>query len=51
MDSRPLNQLDFLLEVDDASRAGALRFQDEAGVSGGSPQPSISILSRIAYAS
>jgi len=32
MDSRPLNQLDFLLEVDDASRAGALRFQDEAGV-------------------
>jgi serine/threonine-protein kinase HipA len=31
-DSSPLNQLDFLLEVDDASRAGALRFQDEAGV-------------------
>jgi serine/threonine-protein kinase HipA len=31
-DSRPLNQLDFLLEVDDASRAGALRFQDDAGV-------------------
>ena len=32
MDSRTLNQLDFLLEVDDASRAGALRFQDEEGV-------------------
>ncbi len=31
MNSRPLNQLDFLLEVDDASRAGALRFQDEEG--------------------
>jgi serine/threonine-protein kinase HipA len=31
-DFRPMNQLDFLLEVDDASRAGALRFQDEAGV-------------------
>jgi serine/threonine-protein kinase HipA len=31
VDSRPLNQLDFLLAVDDASRAGALRFQDEAG--------------------
>ncbi len=32
VDSRPLNQLDFLLEVDDASRVGALRFQDEDGV-------------------
>jgi serine/threonine-protein kinase HipA len=32
VDSRPLNQLDFLLEVDDASRVGALRFQDEEGV-------------------
>jgi serine/threonine-protein kinase HipA len=31
-DSAPLSQLDFLLAVDDASRAGALRFQDEAGV-------------------
>jgi hypothetical protein len=32
VDSGPLNRLDFLLEVDDASRAGALRFQDEEGV-------------------
>ena len=32
MGSTPLSQLDFLLAVDDASRAGALRFQDEAGV-------------------
>lgn len=31
-DSRPLNPLDFLLAVDDANRAGALRFQDESGV-------------------
>jgi serine/threonine-protein kinase HipA len=31
-DSGPLNSLDFLLEVDDASRVGALRFQDEEGV-------------------
>lgn len=31
VDSQPLNDLDFLLEVDDASRAGALRFQDEEG--------------------
>ena len=30
--SRPLNALDFLLAVDDASRVGALRFQDENGV-------------------
>jgi len=30
-DLRPLNDLDFLLEVDDASRVGALRFQDEKG--------------------
>lgn len=30
-DSRPLNSLDCLLYVDDASRIGALRFQDEAG--------------------
>jgi serine/threonine-protein kinase HipA len=29
LDMRPLNDLDFLLEVDDASRVGALRFQDE----------------------
>jgi serine/threonine-protein kinase HipA len=31
-DSRPLTALDFLLAVDDASRVGALRFQDEDGV-------------------
>ncbi len=31
-DSRPLTHLDFLLEVDDPSRVGALRFQDEAGI-------------------
>lgn len=31
-ESRPLGHLDFLLEVDDESRAGALRFQDEEGV-------------------
>jgi len=29
LDTQPLNDLDFLLEVDDASRVGALRFQDE----------------------
>lgn len=28
----PLNELDFLLAVDDASRVGALRFSDEQGV-------------------
>lgn len=28
----PLQSIDFLLAVDDASRVGALRFQDEAGV-------------------
>ncbi len=32
VDSRPLAHLDFLLAVDDASRVGALRFQDEEGV-------------------
>jgi serine/threonine-protein kinase HipA len=31
-DAHPLRHLDFLLEVDDASRVGALRFQDEEGV-------------------
>jgi serine/threonine-protein kinase HipA len=31
-DSRPLNALDFLLAVDDFSRVGALRLQDEDGV-------------------
>ncbi|MGH7022987.1 MAG: type II toxin-antitoxin system HipA family toxin [Caulobacteraceae bacterium] len=29
LDPRPLNELDFLLAVDDFSRLGALRFQDE----------------------
>ncbi|HEY1690530.1 MAG TPA: type II toxin-antitoxin system HipA family toxin [Polyangiaceae bacterium] len=32
VDSRPLNDLDFLLAVDDVSRVGALRVQDEEGV-------------------
>jgi serine/threonine-protein kinase HipA len=32
VESRPLNALDFLLAVDDASRVGALRFQDADGV-------------------
>ena len=32
VESHPLNALDFLLAVDDASRVGALRFQDEDGV-------------------
>ncbi|HEY2515787.1 MAG TPA: type II toxin-antitoxin system HipA family toxin [Polyangiaceae bacterium] len=32
VDSRPLGDLDFLLAVDDVSRVGALRFQDEEGV-------------------
>ncbi len=31
-DDRPLNALDFLLAVDDTSRVGALRLQDEEGV-------------------
>ncbi|MBK6687729.1 MAG: type II toxin-antitoxin system HipA family toxin [Deltaproteobacteria bacterium] len=31
-DPRPLGNLDLLLAVDDLSRVGALRFQDEAGV-------------------
>ncbi len=39
MDSRPLNDLDFLLEVDDSSRVGALRFQDEAGIFRRAPEP------------
>jgi len=30
--AEPLNALDFLLAVDDLSRVGALRFQDEAGI-------------------
>ena len=32
VDARPLNELDLLLAVDDFSRIGALRFQDEDGV-------------------
>ena len=32
IESHPLNALDFLMAVDDASRVGALRFQDEDGV-------------------
>jgi serine/threonine-protein kinase HipA len=39
VDSQPLNHLDFLLEVDDASRVGALRFQDEQGVFCRAPEP------------
>ena len=31
-DDRPLNSLDYLLAIDDISRVGALRFQDEQGV-------------------
>lgn len=31
IEARPLNSLDYLLAVDDASRVGALRFQDEDG--------------------
>ena len=36
IETRPLNALDFLLAVDDYSRVGALRFQDEAGMFQGS---------------
>jgi serine/threonine-protein kinase HipA len=32
LDTRPLDNLDFLLAVDDVSRVGALRFRDEDGV-------------------
>ncbi|MGH7272805.1 MAG: HipA N-terminal domain-containing protein, partial [Polyangiaceae bacterium] len=39
VDSQPLNHLDFLLEVDDASRVGALRFQDEEGIFRRAPEP------------
>jgi serine/threonine-protein kinase HipA len=38
VENRPLNALDFLLSVDDASRVGALRFQDESGVFGTRPR-------------
>ncbi len=36
---RRLNELDFLLAVDDASRVGALRLQDERGVFQRAPEP------------
>jgi serine/threonine-protein kinase HipA len=39
VNSRPLTHLDFLLEVDDASRVGALRFQDDEGVFRRTPDP------------
>ena len=39
VDARPLNDLDFLLAVDDESRVGALRFQDEQGVFQRAPEP------------
>jgi serine/threonine-protein kinase HipA len=39
VDARPLSDLDFLLEVDDASRVGALRFQDEQGAFQRSAEP------------
>ena len=35
----PLTALDFLLAVDDASRVGALRFQDDTGAFQRSPEP------------
>jgi len=38
-DAGPLRHLDFLLAVDDASRVGALRFQDEEGVFRRDPEP------------
>lgn len=38
-DSRALNQLDFLLEVDDINRVGALRFQDEDRIFQRAPEP------------
>ncbi|HEV3194400.1 MAG TPA: type II toxin-antitoxin system HipA family toxin [Polyangiaceae bacterium] len=38
-DARPLNDLDFLLAVDDASRVGALRLQDEQGIFQRAPEP------------
>jgi len=57
VDFQPLNQLDFLLEVDDASRVGALRFQDESGLfcrvaeAGRRTAPPLVELSRLAAAS
>src|ERR1700760_3536738 len=36
-DSQPLSPIDFLLAVDDINRVGALRFQDETGVSQRAP--------------
>jgi serine/threonine-protein kinase HipA len=57
VESRPLNQLDFLLSVDDSSRVGALRFQDEDGVFRRAPEdgrrtaPPLVELARLAAAS
>jgi len=39
IDTRPLDSLDFLLAVDDGSRVGALRFQDDDGVFQGAFEP------------
>lgn len=39
IDPRALNHLDFLLAVDDISRVGALRFQNEDGVFQRAPEP------------
>jgi serine/threonine-protein kinase HipA len=39
VEARPLSDLDFLLAVDDASRVGALRFQDEHGIFQRAPEP------------
>ncbi len=51
----PLNQLDFLLAVDDESRVGALRFRDESGEFQRTPQderrrtpPSVSLAQLVA---
>jgi serine/threonine-protein kinase HipA len=51
---RPLNQLDFLLAVDDQSRVGALRFCDESGTfqrgpaAGRRPPPAVSLAQLVA---
>jgi serine/threonine-protein kinase HipA len=39
VEARPLTDLDVLLAVDDASRVGALRFQDEDGIFQRVPEP------------
>ena len=57
VDVQPLNELDYLLAVDDASRVGALRFQDEEGVFRRAPEvgrrtaPPLVELGRLAAAS